>query len=121
MNVEELRAYCIHKKGVTEGMPFDEDVLVFKVMNKMFALTSLQNWEAGQGSVNLKCEPERALRLRQEFAAITPGYHMNKKHWNTVQVDGSLPKEFLKELIDHSYQLVVGSLPKRTQEQLQNL
>lgn len=121
MNVEELRNYCLSKKGVTEAFPFDEDVLVFKVMNKIFVLTSLQNWEEGKGSLNLKCEPETALQLRQDFVAIKPGYHMNKKHWNTVQVDGSLPAKFLQKMIDNSYDLIVRGLPKKLQKELQEL
>lgn len=118
MNVEELRSYCLSKKGVSESFPFDEDVLVFKVMNKMFALTSLQSWEEGKGSVNLKCEPERAVQLRQEFSDILPGYHMNKKHWNTILVAGSLQDDFLREMIDDSYNLIVASLPKKVQKEL---
>lgn len=118
MNVEELRSYCLQKIGVTESFPFNEDTLVFKVMNKMFALTSLQNWEEGRGGVNLKCEPDRAVLLRQEFSAILPGYHMSKKHWNTVLVDGSLQDDFLREMIDDSYDLIVANLPKKVQREI---
>lgn len=121
MNVEELRNYCLHKKGATESMPFDDDILVFKVMNKMFALSSLADWNIGKGAVNLKCEAEKAKYLREEYSAILPGYHMNKKHWNTVYIDGTLSDDFLKELIDDSYQLVVEHLPKKTQKELENL
>ena len=115
MNIEQLRAYCISKKGVTEGFPFDEHTLVFKVMGKMFALVAL---ERVPSQVNLKCDPERALTLREEYdGIIIPGYHMSKKHWNTLYLD-QLPPLFLKELIDHSYNLVVSKLPKRIREQL---
>ena len=115
MNIEQLRAYCISKKGVTESFPFDEHTLVFKVMGKMFALVAL---ERVPSQVNLKCDPERALTLREEYdGIIIPGYHMSKKHWNTLYLD-QLPPLFLKELIDHSYNLVVSKLPKRIREQL---
>jgi len=108
MNIEELREYCISKKGVTEGFPFDEVTLVFKVGGKMFALTNLD----GEPSVNLKCDPEKAIELREQYSAIIPGYHMSKLHWNTVYMDRSLPENLIKELIDLSYGLVLASLPK---------
>ncbi len=108
MNIEELREYCISKKGVTEGFPFDEVTLVFKVGGKMFALTNLD----GEPSVNLKCNPEKAVELREQYSAIIPGYHMSKLHWNTVYMDRSLPENLIKELIDLSYELVLASLPK---------
>lgn len=108
MNIEELREYCISKKGVTESFPFDEVTLVFKVGNKMFALTNLD----GEPSINLKCDPERAIELREQYPSIIPGYHMNKIHWNTVFMDGSISDKLLKELIDHSYKLILDSLPK---------
>lgn len=117
MNIEELRDYCLSKKGTTEEFPFDEVTLVFKVMGKMYALTSLD----GEFSVNLKCDPEKALELRDEYPAIQPGYHMSKKHWNTVMMDGSLKNEFIKELIDHSYELVVSGLTKKLKEELNSL
>ena len=102
MNIEQLREYCISKKGTTESFPFDEDTLVFKVMGKMFALTDITDF----GSINLKADPEKAIELRERYEAIIPGYHMNKKHWNTVLVDGSVADKRLKEWIDHSYELV---------------
>ena len=108
MNIEELREYCISKKGVIEGFPFDELTLVFKVGGKMFALTNLD----GEPSVNLKCDPEKAVELREQYSAIIPGYHMNKLHWNTVYIDRSLPENLIRELIDLSYGLVLTSLPK---------
>lgn len=107
MNIEEFREYCMSKPGVTEEFPFGEDTLVFKVMGKMFALTNLE----GDWSLNLKCDPERAIELREKFPAIQPGYHMSKVHWNTVMMDGSLNRNLILELIDHSYQLVVDKLP----------
>ena len=108
MNIEELREYCISKPGVTEDFPFDEVTLVFKVMGKMFALTNLD----GDWSLALKCDPQRAIELREMYPAIQPGYHMSKVHWNTVMMDGSLSQKLILELIDHSYQLVVDKLPK---------
>lgn len=117
MNIEELREYCLNKKGTTEGFPFDSETLVFKVMGKMYALTNI-NW--ADTSVNLKCDPERAIELREEYEAIKPGYHMSKKHWNTVNADG-LSDEMVYELIDHSYDLVVASLTKKLKEELANL
>ena len=115
MNIESYFEYCLRKKGVTEHFPFDEDTLVFKVGGKMFALASLQEWEKGNPSVNLKCDPERAEELRAEYDDIQPGYHMSKVHWNTVKVNRELSDKFLKELIDHSYDLVFNSLTKKIQ------
>ncbi len=114
MNIEEFREYCISKPGVTEEFPFDEITLVFKVMGKMFALTNLDgNW-----GINLKCDPERAIELREKFEEITPGYHMSKLHWNTVRMDGVLNRDLILELIDHSYQLVVDKLPLKLRQNL---
>ncbi len=109
MNIEEFREYCIAKPFVTESFPFDEDTLVFKVMDKMFALTSLSD----RFNINIKCDPEKAIALREEFPCVLPGYHMNKKHWNTVIIDGTVNDEVLKQWIDHSYDLIVASLPAR--------
>lgn len=111
MNVEEVRTYCLSKKGANESFPFDEQTLVFKVMNKMFALISLENG----AKINLKCHPAKSIELRERYAEIEPGWHMNKKHWNTVTFNQTLPDELVKELIDHSYTLVVESLPKKLQ------
>lgn len=108
MNIEEYRTYCLAKKAVTESFPFDATTLVFKVAGKMFALSDINP----PFKINLKCDPERALELRELYPCIQPGYHMNKQHWNTVTVDGTLSDNFLKELIDHSYDLIVESLPK---------
>ena len=114
MNVEEFRVYCLSKPLVTEEFPFDETTLVFKVSGKMFALTGLDDPEF---KVNLKCDPDRALALREEYESIRPGWHMNKHHWNTVHVDGTFPDDLLIELIDHSYALVVKGLPKKFRDQ----
>lgn len=114
MNIEDFREYCMGKPGVTEEFPFDEVTLVFKVMGKMFALTNLD----GDWSLALKCDPQRAIDLREQFPAIQPGYHMSKVHWNTVMMDGSLPQPLVLEMIDHSYQLVVDKLPKKVKDVL---
>ena len=114
MNVEEFRVYCLSKPLVTEEFPFDETTLVFKVAGKMFALTGLDDPEF---KVNLKCDPDRSVELREEYESIRPGWHMSKKHWNTVHVDGSFPEELFIELIDHSYDLVVQGLPKKLRDQ----
>ncbi len=112
MNIEEYHNYCLAKKGVTAEFPFDQETLVFKVMGKMFALTDVDHFV----SVNLKCNPGKAVELRESNAGILPGYHMNKKHWNTVMADGTVDDELLIELIDHSYELVVDGLPKKERE-----
>ena len=109
MDIESFREYCLKKAGVTEGAPFGEDTLVFKVGGKMFALASLDEIPA---TANLKCDPDRALELRDRYEQVRPGYHMNKKHWNTVEIDSGVPDWELRKMIDHSYELVVQSLPK---------
>lgn len=119
MDIEIFRNYCLAKKGVTEGLPFGPDNLVFKVMGKMFALASLDEVPL---KVNLKCDPDRAVELREEYPEeILPGYHMNKMHWNTVVVEGHLPHSLVFELIDHSYNLVKESLTKKLQKELEDL
>lgn len=112
MYIDEFRDYCIAKKGVTEDTPFGPDTLVMKVMGKMFALTGLDVYEF----INLKCDPEYAAELREREPGITPGWHMNKTHWNSVKTDGTVSENLMKELIDHSYNLVVESLPKKVKE-----
>ena len=120
MNIEQLRNYCIKKKGVTEDFPFDEDTLVFKVLGKMFALIGLQKWEAGEKTINLKCDPDYAEELRAQYNSIQPGYHMSKKHWNTIFInEGDLQPKFILELIDHSYNMVVKGMPKKMRDTLQ--
>lgn len=116
MNIEEFRDYCLAKPMVTESFPFDETTLVFKVGGKMFALTGLDDPEF---KVNLKCDPDRAEELRETYPAIRPGFHMNKSHWNTVTVDGSFSMALFRELIDHSYALIVSGLPKDIREQIE--
>lgn len=121
MNIESYRNYCITKKGVTEDFPFDEDTLVFKVMGKLFALTSLKEWEAGNPSINLKCEPDWAEELRAQFDAIYPGYHMSKKHWNTVALNKDVSDKIILGLIDHSYKLVISGMTKKLQNEWKDL
>ena len=119
MNVEEFRMYCLSKKGVTESFPFDEKTLVFKVMNKMFALCGLEHIPC---RINLKCNPERSVALREEYdGQILPGYHMNKNHWNTIHIEENVPHQLILELIDHSYDLIIKSLPKKIQAEFNNL
>jgi predicted DNA-binding protein (MmcQ/YjbR family) len=107
MNIEQLRDYCLCLPGVSEHFPFDETTLVFKVNGKMFALTDLE----GPLSVNLKCDPETAIELRERYPAVLPGYHMNKLHWNTILIDGTISDHLITEWIDHSYQLIAN--PKK--------
>lgn len=102
MNVESIREYCIKKKNVTESFPFGDDTLVFKTGGKIFALVNLD----GELSINLKCEPSLALELRERYPSVTPGYHMNKKHWNTINLDGTIPDNEIFSWIDHSYDRV---------------
>lgn len=118
MDIETLREYCLSKKAASEDFPFDEVTLTFKVLGKIFAITGL---DAEVPAVNLKCEPERAIELREEYEEIQPGYHMNKKHWNTVHFENGLEDDFLFELIDHSYDLVVKGLRKKDRDFLNEL
>jgi predicted DNA-binding protein (MmcQ/YjbR family) len=118
MNLESFYEYCLSKKGVTEHFPFDEDTLVFKVGGKMFALSSLSQWEKGEPAVNLKCDPERAQELRAQYDDIKPGWHMSKIHWNTVDINKDVPNALVKELIDHSYELVFNSLSKKVKNEM---
>ena len=107
MNIEEFRNICIEIEGVTEEFPFDNETLVFKVYGKIFALANVESFK----SINLKCDPEYAVELREKFSAVVPGYHMNKKHWNTILIDGTLKNSFLKKLICDSYSLVLKGVP----------
>src|SRR5438552_14681455 len=109
MNLEQFREYCLNKPCTTEGTPFGPDVLVFKVGGKMFALASLDEIPT---TVNLKCDPDLALELRDRYEQVRPGYHMSKKHWNTIEIEAGIPAVELRRMIDHSYDLVVKSLPK---------
>ncbi len=115
MDLETYRLFCLSFKGVTEGTPFGDSALVFKVEGKMFALAELNAFE----SINIKCDPEKAIELREHYPAVTPGYHMNKKHWNTVQMDGAILDDLVKTWTTDSYNLVVKSLSKAMREKLQ--
>lgn len=115
MDPELVREHCLSKRGVTEGFPFDESTLVFKVGDKMFCLMALERVPM---SINVKCDPERAIELRAEFEAVSPGYHMNKKHWNTVTLESDADADNIREWIDDSYELVVASLTKKKRRQL---
>jgi len=114
MNIELFRHHCISKKGVTEEFPFDNQTLAFKVGSKIFTLTNVELFT----SINLKCDPEEAMALREKYAGVLPGYHMNKKHWNTIVVDGSIPDKLIFGWIDDSYQLVINSLSKKQQSNI---
>ncbi len=114
MNIEEFREYCLSKKDATESFPFDDVTLVFKVRGKMFALANTD----GEFSINLKCDPEKAIELREHYSSVLPGYHMDKKHWNTIMINGFVTDELLKEWIDDSYNLVANKLPKNTKKQI---
>ena len=115
MNIEQFRDYCLSKKHVTECFPFDEVTLVFKVGPKMFSLSGLEHHPS---TVNLKCDPEKSIELRADYPDIIAGFHMNKKHWNTVSITGNIPNDILKDLIDHSYDLVVQGMTKKQQKEL---
>jgi predicted DNA-binding protein (MmcQ/YjbR family) len=114
MNIEEFRNHCLSKPGVTEEFPFGEETIVFKVMGKMFSLAGVEEF----ASINLKCDPEEAISLRERYPAVIPGYHMNKKHWNTVMMDGSVGDKLVRKWIDDSYELVAATLPKKLKENL---
>jgi predicted DNA-binding protein (MmcQ/YjbR family) len=114
LNLEELRDYCLQKPGATESLPFGEDTLVFKVGEKIFLLTGIKEGNR----FNVKCDPELAIELRERYTEVQPGYHMNKKLWNTVYMDGALTDKQLLEMIDHSYNLILNSLPKKTRGEI---
>jgi predicted DNA-binding protein (MmcQ/YjbR family) len=116
LNIEEIRNYCIKKNGTTESFPFDNTTLVFKVGGKIYALLDLEK----RNGMNLKSEPEYSILLREKYEFIVPGYHMNKKHWNSVYIDGSIPSTTIKEWITNSYALIFNSLPKSMQVELTN-
>jgi predicted DNA-binding protein (MmcQ/YjbR family) len=114
MNFEDFREYCLRKPFVSEGFPFDQSTLVFKVGGKIFALADIDEFS----SVNLKTDPEKAIDLRETYSGIIPGYHMNKKHWNTVKINTDVPDLLFKQMIDDSYELVYRSLPKKMKDEL---
>lgn len=115
MNIEAYRNYCLAKKGVTEEFPFDKSTLVYKVMGKMFALADVDSFQ----SINLKCDPEKAIQLREAYEGVTTGYHMSKKHWNTVRTDGSIPEKLIYQWIDDSYKLVADKLSRADRARLE--
>ncbi|MBS1636400.1 MAG: MmcQ/YjbR family DNA-binding protein [Bacteroidetes bacterium] len=115
MNIEELREYCLSKKGVEESFPFDNETLVFKVKGKIFLLSGISR---NPLQFNAKCDPDKAIELRETYSCVMPGYHMNKAHWNTIVCDGSVSKKLILEWVDHSYDLIVKSLPKKLQAEL---
>lgn len=114
MDIEEFRNFCLSLPGSTESFPFDSDTLVFKVGNKMYALAGVSDFNA----FNVKCDPEEAMLLREQYTEVMPGYHMNKQHWNTVRVDGAIQDGLLKKWIQDSYDLILGSLPKKVQAEI---
>lgn len=117
MNIEEFRDYCLSKKYVTECFPFDTSTLVFKVLNKMFVIAPLEKWEKGEASINLKCDPEYTLELRETYESVYAGPYVSNKHWNTVSIHtGELQQEFILQLIDHSYEMVIKSMPKKLRD-----
>jgi len=118
MNVEDISEYCLKKRGTSEDFPFDEETLVFKVVGKMYALIPLERIPL---QINLKCGPELAVDLRERYDSVRPGYHMNKNHWNTILIDGSLREELILEWIDLSYDLVIKGLKKSEKEKLQKM
>src|SRR5690554_2482202 len=119
MNIEEVRELCLQMSYATEDMPFDDKTLVFRVGGKMFALLGL---DSDPASINLKCEPEHAISLREEYPEnVFPGYHMNKQHWNTVIVQLPITKSIFQEMLQHSYELIFQKLPKKTKEELQSI
>lgn len=117
MNIETIREYCLNKKAVTESFPFDETTLVFKVFDKMFVLTDLK----GDLSINVKCNPDNAIVLREKYDAIKPAFHMNKKHWNSIKIDGSISENKIKKWIDDSYNLVIEKMTKKDKQRLNKM
>lgn len=117
MNLEQVRNFCLSKKGATETLPFDEDTPVYKVMNKIFLLANLTT----PYSINIKCDPEKAVELREKYDDVVPGYHMNKIHWNTVYIETTIPDKLFYEWIDHSYNLIVKGLKRKDREELEKL
>lgn len=122
MRIDEIREYCLSKKAATESFPFDENTLVFKVMNKMFLMTPLEKWDQDEGSVTVKCNPEYTLELREQYESIYPGPYVSNKHWNTLAIyKNELSPKFVCELIDHSYDMVVKGMTKKMKAELEAL
>ncbi len=118
MDIQQLYEFCLSKKAVTEHFPFDEDTLVFKVGGKMFCMASLQEWEKGNPAISVKCDPSYAIELRDRYESVIPGYYSNKKHWNTVFINKEIDDRKIVHFINHSYELVVSGLPKKTRDTL---
>lgn len=114
MNIEEIHEYCLSKKGVSEGFPFNDTALVFKVAGKMFALLDLSEENKG---LSLKCDPDLAIELREHYPEVNPAYHFNKRHWNGISISGNLDQNLLKKWIDHSYQITVSKLTRKKKEE----
>lgn len=122
MRIDKIRDYCLSKKAATESFPFDENTLVFKVMNKMFLMTPLEKWDQDEGSVTVKCNPEYTLELREQYESIYPGPYVSNKHWNTLAIyKNELSPKFVCELIDHSYDMVVKGMTKKLKAELEAL
>ena len=121
MNIEALYEFCASLKGTTEEFPFDQETLAFKVGGKIFCLTGLDRWESGNPAINLKCNPEKAVALRQEYEAVAPGYHMSKVHWNTIAFNQDASDKLILEWLQESYNLVFASLPKKIQKEIEEL
>lgn len=121
MNLQQLYEFCLFKPKATEHFPFDESSLVFKIGAKIFALTSLKDWENENPTINLKCDPEKTIELRATFEGVNPGFHMNKTHWNTVTINSDVSDKMIYELINHSYDLVFRSLTTKTQAEILEL
>ena len=120
MDIEQLRGYCLNKPRATEDFPFDANTLVFKISGKMFALVPLEKWDNGLASINLKCDPEYAIKLREAHESIEPGWHMSKKHWNTLYIyKNDLSPKLISQLIDHSYDMVVKGMTNKMRLELE--
>ncbi|WP_242202103.1 MmcQ/YjbR family DNA-binding protein [Aestuariivivens insulae] len=119
MNIEQLRHYCLNKKAVTEAFPFDEDTLVFKVLGKMFVIAPLRQWEKGEASITLKCDPDYTIELREQYETVYAGPYVSNKHWNTIAIyKGELQPQFILDLIDHSYNMVIKGMTKKLRDTL---
>lgn len=118
MEITDIYDFCLSKKGTSDHFPFDEDTLVFKVGGKMFLLATISKWENGKKTINVKCDPEKAMEQREEYAAVEAGYHMSKKHWNTIDTKSDMPVMKILECIEDSYELVVDALTKKIQKEI---
>ena len=122
MNIEQLREYCLKKKAVTEEFPFDEHTLVFKVLGKIFVMAPLDKWDIGEASITLKCDPDYTIELREQYESIYAGPYVSNKHWNTIAIyKGELQPQFILELIDHSYEMVIKGMTKKLRDKLSEL